>query len=205
MPHRNPTHLPDRLPQRRPAALSVILREARESDLQTFFKFQLDPVAIRMAAFTPKDPTDKAAYMAKWTRLLADPTIVFRAIMFDGQNAGSIASYLATWDPPPPEVPPPPEALPAPGAPPPPAAPPQRHVTYWIDRQHWGKGIATAALEQFLREFPDHRPLYASAARNNLASLRVLEKCGFRIIGYEKAFANARGEEIEEVMMMLAS
>jgi len=139
-----------------------------------------------MAAFTPKDPTDKAAFITKWTGLLADQNIVFKTIIFEGQLVGSIATYLATW-----------------GPPPPPGTLRQRHVTYWIDRQHWGKGIATAALELLLREFPD-RPLYASAACDNLASLRVLEKCGFRITGYEKAFANARGEEIDEVMMVLA-
>jgi RimJ/RimL family protein N-acetyltransferase len=47
------------------------------------------------------------------------------------------------------------------------------------------------------------RPLYASAARDNAASIRVLEKCGFTIRGSAKAFAGARGEEIEEVMLHL--
>jgi hypothetical protein len=47
------------------------------------------------------------------------------------------------------------------------------------------------------------RPLYARAARDNFASLRVLEKCGFWIVGYERGFACARGEEIEEVVLEL--
>lgn len=47
------------------------------------------------------------------------------------------------------------------------------------------------------------RPLYARAAKDNVASIRVLEKCGFRISGYERAFANARGEEIEEAILEL--
>jgi hypothetical protein len=34
---------------------------------------------------------------------------------------------------------------------------------------------------------------------DDFASLRVLEKCGFSIVGYERGFACARGEEIEEV------
>jgi L-amino acid N-acyltransferase YncA len=41
------------------------------------------------------------------------------------------------------------------------------------------------------------------AAKDNVASLRVLEKCGFTVVGYEKGFANARGEEIEEVILEL--
>jgi RimJ/RimL family protein N-acetyltransferase len=78
-------------------------------------------------------------------------------------------------------------------------------VTYWIAREHWGKGIATKALGMFLRDARmQRRPLNASAARDNIASLRVLEQCGFVLIGYEKAFANARGKEIEEAMFVLA-
>jgi hypothetical protein len=33
----------------------------------------------------------------------------------------------------------------------------------------------------------------------------VLEKCGFEIIGESKGFANARGEEIEELTLELRS
>ena len=47
------------------------------------------------------------------------------------------------------------------------------------------------------------RPLYARAAKDNIASLRVLEKCGFTIAGYARGFANARGEEVEEVVLEL--
>jgi RimJ/RimL family protein N-acetyltransferase len=47
------------------------------------------------------------------------------------------------------------------------------------------------------------RPLYARAAKDNIASIRVLEKCGFQVMGYDKGFAIARGKEIEEVIMQL--
>src|SRR5262249_31729380 len=78
----------------------------------------------------------------------------------------------------------------------------KREVGYWIDRQHWGKGLATAALSLFLGEVAE-RPLYAGAARDNVASLRVLEKCGFATVGHGKAFSNARGGEIEHVLLKL--
>lgn len=171
-------HVPDAAPSPR-----IALRNAVAGDLPILFEFQTDPAANRMAAFTAKDPTDRDAYMTKWTRLQADPTIVLRTIVLDGQVVGSIGSFLAPWGPPPP-------------------APPQRHVTYWIAREYWGRGLATAALEQFLREIRE-RPLHASAAHDNAGSLRVLQKCGFRITGSDRAFANARGEEIEEVNLML--
>lgn len=41
-------------------------------------------------------------------------------------------------------------------------------------------GVATRALLAFLGEIRD-RPLYAGVAEHNHASIRVLEKCGFRV------------------------
>ncbi len=75
-------------------------------------------------------------------------------------------------------------------------------VTYWIGRKHWGRGLATEALSQFVSKL-ELRPLYGRAARDNAASIRVMEKCGFRIVGYGKGFAKARGKEIEEVILEL--
>jgi hypothetical protein len=46
----------------------ITLRATRESDLQTFFEYQLDPIANRMAAFTAKDPTDRDACMTSGGR-----------------------------------------------------------------------------------------------------------------------------------------
>jgi RimJ/RimL family protein N-acetyltransferase len=79
----------------------------------------------------------------------------------------------------------------------------RREVTYWIGKEYWGKGIATRALAAYLEQVVTMRPLYARAAKDNTASLRVLEKCGFSIIGEGKGFANARGAEIEEFMLSL--
>ena len=73
-------------------------------------------------------------------------------------------------------------------------------VTYWIGKEYWGRGLATRALSTFLTLLKT-RPLYASVAKEKAASLLVLEKCGFKFCRYEKAFANARGEEIEEAIL----
>jgi ribosomal-protein-alanine N-acetyltransferase len=39
--------------------------------------------------------------------------------------------------------------------------------------------------------------------KDNVGSIRVLEKCGFVKVGEERGFANARGMEVEEVVMEL--
>jgi RimJ/RimL family protein N-acetyltransferase len=155
--------------------VKTILREVEDTDLPSFFSQQLDPEANYMAAFTTKQPKDREAFNARWARILADGSTINKTILFEGQVAGHISSFIMFGE---------------------------REVSYWLGREFWGKGIATAALLKFLNEITT-RPLYARAVKDNLASLRVLEKCGFKVSGYNKDFANGRGEEVEEVILKL--
>ena len=152
------------------------LRDVLETDLPIFFAYQLDPEAQTMAAFTSKDPTDQQAFMAHWHRILADPTTIIRTIIVDGQVAGSVSSYEDAGRP---------------------------EVTYWLGKNYWGKGLASRALTEFLAHANPTRTMYARAAKDNIGSLRVLEKCGFKIIGEDRGFANARGKEVEEFLLQL--
>lgn len=154
---------------------AVQLREVRESDLPIFFEHELDPDARYMAAYTSGDPADRDAFMAHWTRNLSDESNITRTILYDGQVAGDVSSFILLG---------------------------QRAVGYWIGKPFWGKGIATAALAQFL-EIETERPLYARVVKDNAASLRVLQKCGFAIMKEDKGFANARGKEVEEWVLKL--
>ena len=77
-----------------------------------------------------------------------------------------------------------------------------REITYWIDHHYWGKGIASGALRLFL-EIETTRPLFGRASTDNIGSIRSMEKNGFVLIAEERGFANARGEEIDEVVMRL--
>lgn len=155
---------------------NLILREVVDDDLPLFFDFQLDPDANYMAAFTARNPADREAFTTHWNKILVLPTSINRTIVCDGQVVGSVASYEESGKP---------------------------EVTYWIGRAHWGKGIATRALTTFLAQVNATRPIYARVAKDNLGSRRVLEKCGFQVIGETKGFANARGEEIEELLLEL--
>jgi RimJ/RimL family protein N-acetyltransferase len=154
----------------------VALRDVREADLAVF-EHQLDADARRMAAFSAEDPADRDAFDAKWARILADDGIPIKTIVFEGQVAGHVLYWTDA------EL----------GKP---------EVSYWIGKEFWGRGIATRALALFL-EHVDDRPIYGRAASDNLGSLRVLEKCGFAIVGAGKGFANARGQEIEELILEL--
>jgi RimJ/RimL family protein N-acetyltransferase len=151
------------------------LREVRDEDLAVLFEHWADPAAAQMAAFTAPDHMDRDAFERRWSRLRADETVIARVIVVDGEVAGTIASW---------------------------GDPDEREVTYWIGRSYWGKGIATGALKAFLTVDPS-RPLHARVASDNVASHRVLEKCGFRVIATERSFAEARSGEIEEFVLRL--
>jgi RimJ/RimL family protein N-acetyltransferase len=153
------------------------VRDSTEADVPELFEHQLDPAANRMAAFTARDPTDRSAFVAHWGRILADPTIVKKTIELDGRIVGHLLSFEQAG---------------------------RRSVGYWIAKEHWGRGIATRSLEIFLAGIPT-RPLYARAAADNVASLRVLEKCGFRAIGTDSGYSYARGAEIPEIVLELAA
>jgi RimJ/RimL family protein N-acetyltransferase len=149
------------------------LREVRDEDLSVLFEQWADPVAARMAAFVAPDHMDRNAFERRWSRLRADATLINRAIVVDGEVAGSIGSW---------------------------GEPAEREVTYWVGRSYWGRGIATGALDAFLT-VDLSRPLHARVASDNVASRRVLEKCGFRVIATERSFAEARSAEIEELVL----
>nr|MBA3284492.1 N-acetyltransferase [Nitrosopumilus sp.] len=68
--------------------LDIKLRPTEISDLDFLFQFQLDKEGEYLAAFMPKDPTDKFAYIEKHTKLLDDPTVNNQTIFFDNIIVG---------------------------------------------------------------------------------------------------------------------
>lgn len=148
----------------------VQLVEVTPDHLPVLFEQQLDREASRMAAFPPRD---RAAFMAHWTKILADPTLLKRTILADGKVAGHVGAFAAGG-----------EML----------------VGYWLGKEFWGQGIATRALAAFLPLVPA-RPLLAHVAKHNVGSIRVLEKCGFTVAREE--CVTGAGEEIAELVMTL--
>jgi RimJ/RimL family protein N-acetyltransferase len=100
---------------------------------------------------------DRQAFLAHWDKILGDESVVKQTILFEDEVAGNIVSFVYSGE---------------------------REVGYWIGREYWGRGIATRALAAFL-DLDRRRPLYAHVARHNAASIRVLGKCGFGIMGEE--------------------
>lgn len=152
----------------------ITLREVDTLDLPIFFTHQQDPEATRMAAFPPRD---HEAFMTHWARILGDPAVLARTILVDGRIAGNLGSWTQTGE---------------------------RMLGYWLGREYWGRGIATAALRQFLPLIAT-RPLIAYVARHNLASLRVLQKCGFTITGEDRYSIGPDDPPHEEYILTLGA
>ena len=151
----------------------LFLRDVANDDLEVFFQNQLDQEANQMAAFTAKDPNDKEAFNAHWQKILKDKTVIIKTIILNGEVAGSVLGYEDEGKP---------------------------EVSYWLGKEHWGQGLATWALAVFLKIHNKMRPIYARVAKDNLGSCRVLAKCGFLLLSESKGYANARGQEIEELL-----
>jgi RimJ/RimL family protein N-acetyltransferase len=153
----------------------LVLREVEDRDLSVLFEHSRDRDAIRMAAFTSPEADDRTKFERRWARLRSDGSTTNRVVEIDGRVVGHIASFDLDD---------------------------HREITYWIGREDWGRGIATRALQEFL-QLEASRPLYAHAASDNAASIRVLTKCGFLIVGEGRGFAHGRNEETDEVVLRL--
>lgn len=127
----------------------VTLRPVLESDLPILFAHQLDPEAATMSAYPSKD---RGEFMRHWEGILKNKETIARIILYKGKVVGHILSWKEGRY--------------------------EQRIGYWIGREFWNRGIASAALAEALKEIKI-RPLYAEAANHNLASKRVLEKNGF--------------------------
>lgn len=116
-------------------------------------------------------------FVAHWIKVMVDETNVTMAVVVDGQVAGDIVSFDRQG---------------------------MREVGYWIGRGFWGKGVATQALEAFLGH-DRTRPLFARVATRNVASIRVLEKCGFTIVDAPDEPPDPLGDGVEETVLKLGA
>jgi RimJ/RimL family protein N-acetyltransferase len=118
-------------------------------------------------------PRERDAFYEHWHRILADDDLVAKTIVSGDEVAGNIGSFGRDG---------------------------KRLVGYWLGREFWGQGLATRALAELVAELD--RPLYAEVATTNIGSIRVLEKCGFQVVGSETEQDETFGE-IELLVMRL--
>ena len=114
-------------------------------------------------------PRERDAFMTHWGSILRDASVIVRTIELDGDVAGNVVLFGFEG---------------------------RREVGYWIGREFWGRGVATRALSAFMQEVEEW-PIYAGVAETNVASIHVLEKCGFT------AMETSDEEHVGEVLLRL--
>jgi RimJ/RimL family protein N-acetyltransferase len=149
----DPSVTPPPGPPATPAGPVVTLRPVEDADLPILYAHQADPEAAAMAAMPSRE---RAAFDEHWARIRLAPATMIRTVLAGGIVAGNVLAWRADD-----------------GA---------TLVGYWIGREQWGRGVASAALAAFLEELST-RPLWATVALDNPASRRVLAKCGFVATG----------------------
>ena len=152
-----------------------MLRDVQDPDIPIFFDFLQSSRQQWQAAFIPEEPSNYDKHLEHWQKILNDPTVLNKTILLADQVVGHVGRWMLDGI---------------------------GQVTFWIGEEFEGKQIASTALARYL-EIDSLRPLQGRCAFDNLASARVLEKNGFTQVATDSYFANARGEEITELVFQL--
>lgn len=118
---------------------------------------------------------DQKTFTEHWNKILANNAVTRKTILLDGMAVGFIVCFDRDG---------------------------KREIGYWIGRDYWGIGIASKAVHEFLLDVAE-RPLYGIVASRNIASIRVLEKCGFARVGRNRRLADPGEPAIEELTLRL--
>jgi RimJ/RimL family protein N-acetyltransferase len=130
----------------------ITLRPVTEADLPILFQQQLDPEAVAMSAYPSKD---RGEFMRHWEGILKNKNVTARTILYKEKVAGHILCWKEGKY--------------------------EQRIGYWVGKEFWRRGIASAAVTEFLTQIK-YRPLYAEVANHNLASKKILEKNGFILL-----------------------
>ena len=131
----------------------IVLRSVTEADLPILFQQQLDLEAVAMSAYPSKD---RGEFMRHWEGILKNKNVTARTIVYKEKVVGHIICWKEGKY--------------------------EQRIGYWIGKEFWRRGIASAAVSEFLL-LVKIRPLFAEVANHNIASQRVLNKNGFELLG----------------------
>lgn len=129
---------------------NILLRPVTETDLPILFQQQLDRDAVALSAYPSKD---RGEFMRHWEGILKNKNVTARTIVYKEKIAGHILCWKEKYE---------------------------QRIGYWIGKEFWRRGIASAAVAELLHILKI-RPLFAEVANHNVASKRVLEKNGFTL------------------------
>lgn len=161
-------------------AVEFVLRDVEDADLHAFYSYLQDPRAQAMASESAEDGSDPQAFDAYWAKLRRSATAVTRTIALAEDPEHGVLGHIEKFED---------EERP--------------YVRYWVDREYWGRGIGTNALRRFLDEVVTERPIFARQHRSNEASLVVLKRNGFKLVGQDTGYDAMRARMLDDIILRL--
>ncbi|MEZ4737070.1 MAG: GNAT family N-acetyltransferase [Caldilineaceae bacterium] len=141
----------------------LLIRDFTEDDFDAVYAYSSDPEGVRYMAFPPSTPEETHTYIGHCMRLaLEEPRICyFMAVVRKATNQviGGVRLGVMDWER------------------------GEGSFSYLFSRSAWGQGYATEALRAMVRFGFEQLALNRLADGcdvENIASARVMEKCGFR-------------------------
>ncbi|MEL6498277.1 MAG: GNAT family N-acetyltransferase [Planctomycetota bacterium] len=163
----------------------VRLSFVADGDRELIRSIEDEPAGNAMANVLPRSVE---AFDTHWGRIMTSPTVVTRIVEVCDDNAwhraGFVTSFLTSV------------AVQGESA-------ERRCVGYRLGERWWGRGFMRIALGRFLDDVVRERPLWAVTAAENIASQRVLSRCGFDMIDRRWSPATGRYPAGDEVVVRL--
>ena len=159
----------------------VTLRSFQLSDVPWLVRYlNHDEVTHHITDAIPSPYTEADAH---WWLDHSHSTTLIKAIDYEGQLVGCISAEVGDFE-----------------------YNRSAELGYWVGREHWNKGIATAAVHQFMKQLfeqTDLVRLFVSVVSVNKASIRVLSKNGFSLDGELKMASFRQGKFYDEQLWSL--
>jgi len=168
--------------------MKVTLRKLRMSDLNRIMEMFPDPEVTSAIGLTLSENPPKITreFEKKWLKkaikeyMKKKPSSYNLAIISDGIHVGNVGAYKIDYE----------NDLVA--------------VGYWIGKAYWGRGIATMALKLFINELNKKfkiKRIEGFAFTFNPASMRVMEKCGFKLEGIKRSAKKGKNKFYDECQL----
>ena len=76
-------------------------------------------------------------------------------------------------------------------------------VSVYVSKNFWGRGIGSQLLTELIKISEENQiwTLQSSIFRNNTSSIRLHEKCGFRVIGYKEKIGKLHGDWYDNILL----
>jgi ribosomal-protein-alanine N-acetyltransferase len=168
--------------------MKVTLRKFKISDLDRIMEMFPDPAVTSAIGLTlsAKPPKITRAFERKWLKKSIKeyskkkPKSYNVAIIVDGIHVGNVGSFDYDY------------------------SNGSAEIGYWIGKDFWGKGIATAALKLFVDEIANKfklKRIVGHAFTFNPASRKVMEKCGFQLEGIRKSVKKGKNKFYDDYQL----